>query len=158
MNLPESELRHRNQLIRSLLDQLEERFPGSKDRAAFRAVLAVATAERLGIDDLLRIRCAAELAEIGRLLVDSDQHSLFADEALPAETFLQSVIEIIRHQAERYDGSGFPSGLAGGEIPIGSRILAACNAYVKGEPGDGLDPTVEGELLRIAQLVQPIGT
>lgn len=151
-------MRRRNQLIRSLLDQLEERFPGSKDQAAFRAVLAAATAERLGIEDLLTVRYAAELADIGRLLVDSDQHSLFADEALPGEPFLQPVVEIIRHQAERYDGSGFPSGLTAGEIPVGSRILAVCNAYISGETTEALDPTVEDEMLRIAPVVQPIGT
>jgi hypothetical protein len=65
---------------------------------------------------------------------------------------------MIRHQAERFDGSGFPSGLAGNDIPIGARILFAANAHIAHERADGVDPNVEGELLRIAPLVQPMGT
>ncbi|MDF2439555.1 MAG: hypothetical protein JWN98_539 [Abditibacteriota bacterium] len=37
---------------------------------------------------------------------------------------LESVAAIVRHQAERWDGSGFPEGLNGEEIPVGARILA----------------------------------
>ena len=36
---------------------------------------------------------------------------------------------IVRHEHERFDGGGYPDGLAGHEIPIGSRIILACDAY-----------------------------
>jgi HD-GYP domain-containing protein (c-di-GMP phosphodiesterase class II) len=40
------------------------------------------------------------------------------------------VLLILRHQGEAWDGSGFPDGLAGSSIPLGSRILAVADAYV----------------------------
>ena len=37
---------------------------------------------------------------------------------------------MIRHHHEQYDGTGYPYGLEGEEIPLGSRILAVIDAYV----------------------------
>jgi HD-GYP domain-containing protein (c-di-GMP phosphodiesterase class II) len=39
------------------------------------------------------------------------------------------VARIIRHEHERFDGSGYPDRLSGDEIPIGARIILACDAY-----------------------------
>jgi HD-GYP domain-containing protein (c-di-GMP phosphodiesterase class II) len=36
---------------------------------------------------------------------------------------------IVRHEHERWDGGGYPDGLARTEIPIASRIILACDAY-----------------------------
>jgi HD-GYP domain-containing protein (c-di-GMP phosphodiesterase class II) len=36
---------------------------------------------------------------------------------------------IIRHHHERYDGTGYPDGLKGQEIPLGSRIICIADAY-----------------------------
>jgi response regulator RpfG family c-di-GMP phosphodiesterase len=43
---------------------------------------------------------------------------------LPAET-----LEAVARMYERYDGKGFPDGMAGKDIPLGSRILAVCDTY-----------------------------
>jgi HD-GYP domain-containing protein (c-di-GMP phosphodiesterase class II) len=40
-----------------------------------------------------------------------------------------SVARIVRHEHERFDGRGYPDGLAGEAIPLGSRIILACDAY-----------------------------
>jgi len=46
-----------------------------------------------------------------------------------AVAFLQMAIDIARHHHERYDGSGYPDGLAGNEIPLSARIVAICDVY-----------------------------
>ena len=42
---------------------------------------------------------------------------------------LGSVGRVIRSCHERYDGSGYPDGLAGEQIPLVARIVACCDAY-----------------------------
>jgi HD-GYP domain-containing protein (c-di-GMP phosphodiesterase class II) len=43
--------------------------------------------------------------------------------------FLQEALPIIRHHHERYDGTGYPDGLKGDEIPILARIFSVADAY-----------------------------
>jgi HD-GYP domain-containing protein (c-di-GMP phosphodiesterase class II) len=42
---------------------------------------------------------------------------------------LAEVGEVVRSHHEHYDGRGYPEGLAGEEIPIASRVIAACDAF-----------------------------
>jgi len=44
-------------------------------------------------------------------------------------TFLQAPREIILHHHERFDGKGYPDGLAGEHIPLGARILAVADSF-----------------------------
>ncbi|KAF1079522.1 MAG: hypothetical protein GQF41_4080 [Candidatus Rifleibacterium amylolyticum] len=43
--------------------------------------------------------------------------------------FLKNVCEIIKHHHERFDGRGYPSGLTGSEIPLGSRIICVADSF-----------------------------
>ena len=43
--------------------------------------------------------------------------------------FLAEVGDIVRHHHERWDGDGYPENLAGDEIPVIARIVAACDAF-----------------------------
>ena len=51
-------------------------------------------------------------------------HKILEQARIPAE-----VKDIIRHHHERFDGGGYPDGLAGEEIPLGSRILSVADAF-----------------------------
>ena len=83
------------------------------------------------------IKIAAFIHDIG-LFIDSDHplnrstfpesdehgnHSINGTELLAAGRRLREIRLILRHQHDEYDGSGFPDGLAGEKIPLGSRII-----------------------------------
>ena len=42
---------------------------------------------------------------------------------------MRGIARLVRSTHERYDGSGYPDGLAGEEIPLGARIIAVCDAF-----------------------------
>jgi len=110
--------------------------------------LAVDLARALGIKgrQLEDIRRAAALHDIGKIAVPDEiilkpgpldpqersamqEHCARAERILQHLRFLDSVRIIIRGHHERYDGSGYPDGLKGEEIPLGARILAIVDSY-----------------------------
>ena len=57
------------------------------------------------------------------------QHTLLGERILNAAPALRPVAMIVRASHERWDGQGYPDGSAGEDIPLGARIIAACDAY-----------------------------
>jgi two-component system, cell cycle response regulator len=112
------------------------------------AQLAELTAVDMGIGgrQLTAIRQAAELHDIGKLAVpdeilnkpgplDDDElafmrrHTIVGERILAAAPALSDVAPLVRSSHERYDGRGYPDGLAGDRIPIGARVIAVCDAW-----------------------------
>lgn len=112
------------------------------------ASLARHTAEALGRpdDEVLAIETAALVHDIGKSRIpetvlgkkgrlDADEWALvkcypvFSAEILEPFEKLQSVIELVRHHQERWDGSGYPDALAGDEIPFGAQVVGICDVY-----------------------------
>ncbi|MCX7944083.1 MAG: response regulator [Deltaproteobacteria bacterium] len=56
-------------------------------------------------------------------------HPVIGKKILQPITFLQNILPDIYHHHEQYDGSGYPDGLRGEEIPLGARILAIADTY-----------------------------
>nr|WP_232505786.1 HD domain-containing phosphohydrolase [Burkholderia thailandensis] len=77
-------------------------------------------------DELLRKSIDRMSAEESRQF---HQHPLRAQMVLTPVAQLNHVSHIIRHQYERFNGRGTPDGLAGDDIPLGSRILAIARDY-----------------------------
>ncbi len=105
---------------------------------------AVEIGRDLGLDDteLEAIRAAALLHDIGKLAVPEHIickpgkltpnefakikiHPIVGAEILEQVEFPYPVVPIVRSHHERWDGTGYPDGLAGEQIPIGARILSA---------------------------------
>src|SRR5579872_2828157 len=105
---------------------------------------AVEIAKEIGLstDEIEALRAAALLHDIGKLAVPEHiinkpgkltpeefekmkVHPLVGAEILERVAFPYPVAPIVRSHHERWDGSGYPEGLAGENIPIGARILAA---------------------------------
>ncbi|MEI6828078.1 MAG: HD domain-containing phosphohydrolase, partial [Desulfuromonadales bacterium] len=142
--LNRSQLNNFHGMIESLAALVELRTPKSRHHFAATAALSVAMAQSLGLPDheIEIIRTAALLHDIGKNAMSdhalaSDEDSFIEEELLKyrthpvlGQTALDSIEEmrpagvLIRHHHERYDGSGFPDGLSGDAIPIGSAIIA----------------------------------
>jgi len=107
-------------------------------------VYAMELAKELGLseDETEALRAASVLHDIGKLAVPEHIiskpgkltpeefekmkiHPIVGAEILEQVHFPYPVVPIVRAHHEKWDGSGYPNGLAGEEIPIGARILAA---------------------------------
>lgn len=70
----------------------------------------------------------------------------------------KGVAEIVMHHHERWDGKGYPRGLKGEEIPLGSRIVNACDAFDTITQARVFRPTVKTPAEAITELRQLAGT
>ncbi len=131
-----------------LLAALRERRPLLAQQAVDVAGLAVAVAERLGMsaeerDETCR---AAQLHEVGKMAIpdailnkpgpldDSEwefirRHPLIGERIIASSAALLPVARLVRSVGERWDGGGYPDGLQGAQIPLGSRVVTVCGAY-----------------------------
>jgi ribonuclease P protein subunit RPR2 len=56
------------------------------------------------------------------------RHPVIGEEIIAGIAFLGPATEVVRHHHERWDGSGYPDGLAGEEIPLAARVFALADA------------------------------
>ena len=82
-----------------------------------------------GFPEELRHKSEYELA--GDQLKMFQQHPVMAAVSFEAVENLTGISEMVLHHHECYDGSGFPSGLGGEDIPLPARILAAVSDYCR---------------------------
>ena len=130
-------------LAHAMARAIDERDNGRENRSSSVAYLCGLIGQALDLDDMTieRLEFAGLLHAAGRIALPDkilhNQGPLKASErdavreALHTGAVwfeevdgLEEVAEMIRHQNERFDGSGYPDGLKGGAIPLGSRILA----------------------------------
>ena len=163
-------------------------------------VYAVGIAKSLGIDsknDVEALSTAALLHDIGKLaipeyilskpgkLTDSEfakmmRHAEIGANILEPIRFPYPVVPIIRYHHERHNGSGYPHGLKGDEIPLGAKILAVADTFdaltaqrtyrtplmaveaielIRRESGIGFDPEIVQAFLKVAGvLVEEVST
>ena len=132
----------------ALLQVLSERDPRLGDHSDGVADLARATSRRLGIDvvEMEEIALAARLHDVGKAAVPDailmkpgpldpeerrvmDRHPAIGERILRAAPSLAGVALMVRSSHEWFDGRGYPDGLVGEAIPVGSRIVAVCDAF-----------------------------
>ena len=149
--------------------------------------LTLELARRVGIpeDDLVHVQRGALLHDIGKIGIpdavlkkpgplDEDewelmrQHPVWAHEMISAVDFLQPALDIPYCHHERWDGDGYPRGLAGESIPLSARVFAVVDvwdalrsdrpyseawdedrvlAHLREQAGGHFDPTVVEEFL-----------
>jgi two-component system, cell cycle response regulator len=141
--------RRRQAEAREVRDALAEAL-GRADGAALARVadLAGRVARAMGLcgEQLELVVRAAELHDVGKAAMPEEilenpdrlddverallrQHTLVGERILSSARPLGPVATIVRAGDERFDGSGHPDGLKGNEIPLGARIVAACEHF-----------------------------
>jgi diguanylate cyclase (GGDEF)-like protein/putative nucleotidyltransferase with HDIG domain len=123
-----------------------DRYTGDHSEEVLKLVEGVARSLGLDDEEVDRIKAAALLHDIGKVAISDDilnkpgplddaewnvmkDHTVIGERILRAIPGLGSVARIVRHEHERWDGGGYPDGIEGEAIPIGSRIILACDAY-----------------------------
>ena len=131
-----------------LTRELAERVPRMAGHHRAVAEMAGAVARRIGLtgERLHAVVRAAELHDVGKVLVpdailnkpgalDRVELELMRRHAIAGYLILTEsgepapVPALVRSSHERWDGSGYPDGLSGEDIPLGSRIITICDAY-----------------------------
>ncbi len=134
--------------IHALLAALDARDRYTSEHSQQVVALAVAVAERLGLPEetVREVEQIALLHDIGKVGIPDAilqkrgplneqewelmrQHPVIGARVLEATSTLSHLAPAVRGEHERWDGAGYPDGLAGTEIPIASRITLACDAY-----------------------------
>jgi diguanylate cyclase (GGDEF)-like protein len=175
----------------ALAAALEAKDAYTADHARSIVAQAEAVARRLGLteDELRDLRFAAVFHDIGKISVPEailhkpgplsaeerevmERHTIVGEQILAPVEFLAAVRTLVRHEHERWDGAGYPDGLRGEAIPLGSRIILVCDALhamtsdrpyrkamsfdrakteLRKHAGTQFDPTVVGALLELLE-------
>jgi len=137
------------QTIHALAKVIDVKYPYVHEHSSQVSKLAVKIANILKLPEaeIEAIKYAAILHDLGMIGIPEDilyksnpltseerfyleSHPETSIEVIKPITFLKMAIPIIKHHHERYDGKGYPDGLAGDEIPLGSQILAVADSFV----------------------------
>jgi diguanylate cyclase (GGDEF)-like protein len=131
-------------LATALLER--DRYTGEHSECVVELTREVARAMGVSEIEVERIAAAALVHDVGKVAIpdrilhkpaplDEEEWLLMREHPAIGERILRTipgmgaVARIVRHEHERFDGRGYPDGLAGEEIPIGSRVILACDAY-----------------------------
>lgn len=134
--------------VKALVRAIEEKDAYTRGHSERVSELSVMIGSELGISekDLEYIRLACLLHDVGKIGISEaivkspksltvheyniiKQHPLKGAEIARPISFLKNYLYVIRNHHEWHDGSGYPDGLAGDEIPLGARITCVADAY-----------------------------
>ena len=136
------------EMIGALLAAASERDRDARGHGERVTRYAVAIGQKLGMaeEELRNLKHAASLHDIGKIaisrrilnklgrLTDKElnvmrRHASIAIRILERAEGLQGALPMIHYHHERFDGNGYPDGLAGEEIPLGARVIAVAETY-----------------------------
>jgi diguanylate cyclase (GGDEF)-like protein/PAS domain S-box-containing protein len=132
----------------ALLKALAERNPGLGDHLDDVTDLCEAVGRELGLSDeaMTPLLQAAALHDVGKVAIPDAildkpgpldetewefmrKHTLIGERILAEAPALAEAAKVVRSSHERHDGTGYPDGLAGSEIPLAARIVSVCDSY-----------------------------
>jgi response regulator RpfG family c-di-GMP phosphodiesterase len=135
-------------VLRAMVNVIEQRDAYTAGHSKRVTEIAVATAEELSLPEEERevISLAGPIHDLGKIGIEDNilrkpgrlskeeydiikSHPEKGKLIIEPLHFLRETIPIILHHHERHDGSGYPSGIAGEEIPLGARILSVADTF-----------------------------
>jgi HD-GYP domain-containing protein (c-di-GMP phosphodiesterase class II) len=136
-------------LIKYLLSEIEKKDIFMKNHAERVAATCLNFSKQLGKDraEINQLYLAGLLHDIGYLYLPANivlnrgqnlsneemeilrRHPLISEKIVSKYTTLKDALPIIRHHHESIDGSGYPDGLKGNEIPLAAKILSLVNRF-----------------------------
>ncbi len=134
-------------VVQSIVSALEARDPHTAEHSLRVGDMAERTCALMGFDaaTTATVHMAAHVHDIGKIGIRDavllkrgrltpDEHAVLHEhprigyEILRGCPSLSSVADIVLHHHERWDGSGYPDGLAGEEIPLGARVVTIADS------------------------------
>ena len=159
-----------------LLDALRQRpgWAGGASQMIANLSADIGRAVGLSDGDIDRIRTASLLHDLGKLAIPDEilskpaplsavewrtivEHPKIGQVVLEQAGAIRDAASIVLHHHEWFDGRGYPHGLAGSEIPIGSRIVAIADAYEAMISDRPYSPAIDHQAA-IAELKRQRGT
>ena len=134
--------------IKAIMEALDAKDSYTSGRSKRITYYSIIVAKQLGLStiDTGKVELAGMLHDIGMIGVSDE--ILYKIDALSQEEYdeikkhitysvkiledikqLKDVVEIIKYHHEKYDGTGYPYGVKGEDIPLGSRIIAVADAF-----------------------------
>jgi diguanylate cyclase (GGDEF)-like protein len=127
---------------------LEVRDKRTADHSEDVLSLCEAVGRRLELDDLALSQLVAggQLHDVGKVAIPSSilekpsaltdaewavirEHTVIGEQILRSVPEMAAVATVVRHSHEHWDGSGYPDGLSGEEIPLASRVILCADAF-----------------------------
>jgi len=179
------------EVVETIFSAAEKIEPGTAQHAARVMFFAVTLAKKLNIkkNGIERLKVASLLHDLGKLAVDEKillkngklddeelreikKHPILGSEIVRLVYFLKDIIPIMANHHENYDGSGYPEGIKGDNIPLEARVLGIADIYealtadrpyrrgfsredaidiMRGEKGKKLDPKITDIFLEMVQ-------
>ena len=134
--------------IKAIMEALDAKDSFTSGRSRRITYYSILIAKKLGLStiDVGKIELAGMLHDIGMIGISDDilykideltqeeydeikKHITYSVKILEDIKQLKDVVEIIKYHHEKYDGTGYPFGIRGEEIPMGSRIIAVTDAF-----------------------------
>ncbi len=134
--------------IKAIMEALDAKDSYTSGRSRRITYYSILIAKQLGLStiDIGKVELAGMLHDIGMIGVSDEilykvdsltqeeydeikKHITYSVKILEDIKQLKDVVEIIKYHHEKYDGTGYPFGIKGEDIPIGSRIIAIADAF-----------------------------
>lgn len=135
-------------VVRDFVDDLGHKDQVTREHVKRAAEAAITVAEELGCspEELRHAGLGALLHDIGKIAIPDEiltkpgrltddefaivqTHANIGADMIAASPVLAGASSLVRHHHERFDGSGYPAGLAGDDIPFLARVIAVCDAW-----------------------------